>query len=420
MGVTISSSASNANDANTKVASPEAPKGYKVSDVGVIPADWSVKKLADVAPLQRGFDLPQSQVRPGPFPVVYSNGVMNHHAEAMVNGPGVITGRSGTIGKVHFVKDDFWPHNTALWVTSFEGNDPKFVYYLYAHLNLERFLAGSGVPTLNRNDVHDHLAACPPVDEQRAIAAALSDADHFIAALERLVEKKRDIRIGVGQQLLTAAIRLPGFDADWQLAPIRSLGETYGGLSGKSADDFGCGDSRYVPFLNVLTNVQVDPNAYERVRVGRHEKQNEVRVGDILFNGTSETPDELAMAAVVVEAPPRLFLNSFCFGLRVRDRAQHDPLFLAYTFRGPVGRRLLYALAQGATRYNLSKTEFRRLKLPLPGLSEQRAIAKVLADLDAGIVALSVRLAKVKAIREGMVQALLSGRVRLASGVTRT
>ena len=169
---------------------------------------WETRRLGNIAPLQRGFDLPTSQIRPGSYAVVYSNGVLHRHERAMAAGPGVVTGRSGTIGKVHFIEKDYWPHNTSLWVTSFCGNDPKFVYYFYTHLDLTRFLSGSGVPTLNRNDVHQHLASCPSLPEQRAIAAILSDMDDEIAALERRRDKTRAIKQGMMQQLLTGRVRL--------------------------------------------------------------------------------------------------------------------------------------------------------------------------------------------------------------------
>ena len=164
--------------------------------------------MGEIAPLQRGFDLPTSQIQLGSYAVVYSNGVLQHHERAMVKGPGVVTGRSGTIGKVHFIEKDYWPHNTALWVTSFRENDPKFIYYLYTHINLVQFLSGSGVPTLNRNDVHQHLVACPPLPEQRAIATILSDMDAEIAALERRRAKTRTVKQGMMQQLLTGRVRL--------------------------------------------------------------------------------------------------------------------------------------------------------------------------------------------------------------------
>ena len=120
-----------------------------------------------------------------------------------------MTGRSGTIGNVTFVKGNFWPHNTALWVTSFKGCNPKFVYFLYAWIGLERFSSGSGVPTLNRNDVHDFDLLIPPTkDEQIAIATILSDMDAEIAALEGRVAKAHLIKQGMMQELLTGRIRL--------------------------------------------------------------------------------------------------------------------------------------------------------------------------------------------------------------------
>jgi type I restriction enzyme S subunit len=170
--------------------------------------EWETKRLGEVAPLQRGFDLPTNQIRPGLYPVVYSNGILQYHHQRMVRGPGVVTGRSGTIGKVHFIERDYWPHNTALWVTSFRVNDPKFVFYLFTHIDFTRFVSGSGVPTLNRNDVHQHVIACPTPREQTAIATVLSDMDAEIAALEARRDKTRAIKQGMMQQLLTGRVRL--------------------------------------------------------------------------------------------------------------------------------------------------------------------------------------------------------------------
>ncbi len=173
-------------------------------------ARWERKPLGEIAPLQRGFDLPTYQLSPGPYPVVYSNGVLYHHAKFMVKGPGVVTGRSGTIGNVFFVADNFWPHNTTLWVTSFLGNDPKFVSYLYSTLGFERFGTGSGVPTLNRNDLHIYEVAIPTdAKEQTAIASVLSDMDEEIAHLERRREKAKAIKQGMMHALLTGRVRLP-------------------------------------------------------------------------------------------------------------------------------------------------------------------------------------------------------------------
>jgi type I restriction enzyme, S subunit len=170
---------------------------------------WKTWKLGAFAPMQRGFDLPHSQVRTGPYPVVYSNGILNHHHEFKVRGPGVVTGRSGTIGTVSFISGDYWPHNTSLWVTNFAEGSPKFVFYLLSALRLERFATGSGVPTLNRNDVHDFSMALPScLKEQEAIAAVLSDIDIDIKAIEDRREKTRLMKQGMMQELLTGRTRL--------------------------------------------------------------------------------------------------------------------------------------------------------------------------------------------------------------------
>lgn len=138
---------------------------------------WSLVPLKDVATLKRGYDLPVSQREDGDIPIYAANGPNGTHNEAKVTGPGVITGRSGTIGKVHFSESDYWPLNTSLYVTNFHGNEPRWVFYLLKAFRLERFSEGAGVPTLNRNLVHDELIPLPPLTEQKRIAAILDKAD---------------------------------------------------------------------------------------------------------------------------------------------------------------------------------------------------------------------------------------------------
>ncbi len=169
---------------------------------------WEVKKLGEVAPLQRGFDLPNRYLEKGAYPVVYSNGVLNYHSKYQALSPGVITGRSGTIGKVTFIEENYWPHNTTLWVTDFRGNHPKFIYFLFLRIKLDQFATGSGVPTLNRNDVHNFYVSIPDTEEQIRIALILSNMDKEINALETKLEKYKRIKAGMMQNLLTGKIRL--------------------------------------------------------------------------------------------------------------------------------------------------------------------------------------------------------------------
>jgi len=140
-------------------------------------ASWPLVPLKDIATLKRGYDLPTKSRVEGEIPIYAANGRNGTHNEAKLSGPGVITGRSGTIGKVHFTKGAYWPLNTALYVTNFHGNDPKWVFYMLKAFKLDRFVEGAGVPTLNRNLVHDELIPLPPLDEQKRIAAILDKAD---------------------------------------------------------------------------------------------------------------------------------------------------------------------------------------------------------------------------------------------------
>jgi len=151
--------------------------------------EWVETTLGDVLTLQRGFDLPESERRTGPYTVIASTGPVGTHDEAMVRGPGVVIGRSGSLGGGQYIEADFWPLNTTLWVKDFKGNNPRFCYYLLKSLDLGYFNAGSGVPTLNRNHIHP-LPIVAPSDpaEQRAIAHILGTLDDKIELNRRMNE----------------------------------------------------------------------------------------------------------------------------------------------------------------------------------------------------------------------------------------
>ena len=146
-------------------------------------AGYVSRPLGEVCTLQRGFDLPTEQRVAGKFPLVTSSGPTDTHCEARVRGPGVVTGRSGSIGSVYFIAEDFWPLNTALYIKDFHGNDERYVFYLLQAFDLSRFSSGAGVPTLNRNHVHDELVrVTSDRAEQKRIVAKL---DQAFAALDR-------------------------------------------------------------------------------------------------------------------------------------------------------------------------------------------------------------------------------------------
>lgn len=139
------------------------PDRFEDSELGEIPASWKVGHLEDMLVLQRGFDLPNTQRLPGPYPVMAASGCNGSHNAFMVKGPGVTTGRSGVLGKVFYVHGDFWPLNTSLWVKEFKHCTPTYALHLLRGLDFETFNAGSAVPTLNRNHVHNLPIVLPPL-----------------------------------------------------------------------------------------------------------------------------------------------------------------------------------------------------------------------------------------------------------------
>src|SRR5712692_9945468 len=141
---------------------------------------WKYYQLGNVLTLQRGFDLPERNRREGTIPIVSSSGISGYHNVAKVSGPGVITGRYGTLGEVFYIRQDFWPLNTTLYVRDFKGNDPLFLSYFLRTLNLARQNTAGAVPGLNRNALHLLPVRIPPLPTQRKIAAILSAYDDLV------------------------------------------------------------------------------------------------------------------------------------------------------------------------------------------------------------------------------------------------
>lgn len=147
---------------------------------------WKSITLGEAITLQRGFDLPEYQRKPGRVPVVTSSGISGYHSEAKVKAPGVVIGRYGTIGLVHYVTKDFWPHNTSLYVKDFKGNHPRYISYLLQIVNYEAHSDKSSVPGVNRNDLHSATINLPPLPEQRSIARILGTLDDKIELNRRM------------------------------------------------------------------------------------------------------------------------------------------------------------------------------------------------------------------------------------------
>ena len=390
--------------------------------VGIFPPEWKLIQLGNLFEAKAGGDyVPanSSDVRDNRYPYpIYANGLTQQGLYGFSNcaeepaGSITITAR-GTLGQAFYRETPFVAIGRLLVLKPKVSLDTRF-FCEYINYGIHFAVESTGVPQLTAPQVSLYRLPVPAEPEQRAIAEILSDVDGLLNALEALITKKRAIKQAVMQQLLTGRTRLPGFSGAWETKRLGQIGSIYGGLSGKSKVDFGGGNARYVTFLGVLENVILDVRHTERVHVRQGESQNSVMKGDLLFNASSETPGDLAIGAVMGEQLDNLYLNSFCFGFRIHDKDKYVPLYLAYFFRGSVGRNIMNALAQGATRYNVSKSQFRALELSIPSGDEQHAIASVLSDMDTEITALEQRRDKTRAIKQGMMQQLLTGRVRLS------
>lgn len=158
--------------------------------------EWTNRILGDVIVLQRGFDITKKDQTNGVIPIISSSGIGSYHNKYKAKGPGVVTGRKGTLGKVHYISTNYWPHDTTLWVKDFKGNIPKFVYYYLQLMKLENYDVGASNPTLNRNHLHKIRIIWPSIPIQRKIAAILSTYDELIennnrriAILEKIAEE---------------------------------------------------------------------------------------------------------------------------------------------------------------------------------------------------------------------------------------
>ena len=192
---------------------------------------------------------------------------------------------------------------------------------------------------------------------------------------------------------------------------LSEVGNFYGGLSGKTKSDFGFGDSKFITYMNVFTNTIAKQDMCDLVMVEHNEKQNLVVDGDVLFTRSSETPEEVGMASVWTHKQ-KVYLNSFSFGLRIKNKQNVDPVYLTYLLRSPVYRKSISIQAQGISRYNLSSSRLSTLKVKIPALEEQQKIAAFFTALDEKIAVAKLQLEQINKLNLSIAKALLSGEKR--------
>jgi type I restriction enzyme S subunit len=398
-------------------------EGFKYTDAGIIPIDWNAPLLSEISDFENGKAHEQFIDDKGDYIVVNSKFISTEGNVVKYSKVNLSPLKKGNIA---IVMSDI-PNGKALAKCFLIPQDNRYTLnqrigcikpfdeidndYLFYKLNRNKYFlafdSGSGQTNLKKSEILSCPVALPPTKaEQTAIATALNDADALIQQLEQLIAKKRNIKTGAMQELLKPK-------EGWKWTTVDKLGKPYGGISGKSKADFKDGNCPYIPFMNVMSNPIIDTSYFDYVNISPTESQHKAEKGDLFFNGSSETPEEVGMCSVLLEDIPNLYLNSFCFGFRLFKEEKNDGLYLAYYFRSSYGRKIFYILAQGATRHNLSKSNFLKIEIQIPELNEQVKIATILRDMDNEIQALETQLAKYKLLKQGMMQVLLTGKIRL-------
>ena len=414
---------------------------YKETEIGSMPEEWDVTSLSDAFQnLEAGVSVNSDERQNADFFVLktsaISDGLINideakpvvkkeyARLKCPVKKGSIIISRMNTpqlVGACGYVAEDakgyFLPDRLWQVVNSKpEKYDFRWLNYLlnqYRYKNAIHAVA-TGTSNSMKNISKERLLEIriprPSIEEQKFIVEAISDIETLIYDLEKLIKKKRNIFTGTMQSLLSGKIRISV--SLWEKYVIGDIGDFYSGLTGKSKDDFGKGNARYITFLNVLNNTVIDTSKLESVQVNEDEYQNEVLKGDLFFNTSSETPEEVGMCAVLMDSIRNTYLNSFCFGFRLKTKKVHA-LFFSYYFNSQEGRKIMRVLAQGATRFNLSKDYFSQTEIELPPYEDQVEIAQTLADMEGDILSLEKKCLKYKAMKQGMMEELLTGKVRL-------
>ena len=399
-------------------------------------SEWEETTLGGILTLQRGMDLPVQDRKRGKFPVVASTGVVGFHNEAPVKGPGVVIGRSGSIGGGQYIESDFWPLNTTLWVKDFKGNHPRYCYYLLRSIDFSGLNAGSGVPTLNRNHLHPMPMSNPPLEEQEQIARLLGSLDDHItllretnATLEAIaqalfkswfvdfdpVRAKMEGRAPEGMDEATAAVFPDGLEESalglvprgWVAAPIYDMATFINGAAYKAFEPNAERRGRPIIKIAELKSGVTAQTAYSDVAMpGKYL----IETGDILFSW-SGNPDTSIDTFVWTFEPA--WLNQHIF--RVLPRVNQERTFVLQVLR--YLKPLFTELARNKQTTGLGHVTVADMKRELIAMPT----AELLRQFDLSVGPLHARIFEnqrqsqtLATLRDTLMPRLISGQLKLS------
>jgi type I restriction enzyme S subunit len=410
-------------------------KGYKQTDVGVIPEDWEVIKLGEHVKITSGespskFKL-ESEGTPY-FKVEQLNNCKKYQVETpyyiktenIVKSGSILFPKRGAsifLNKIRLLKYDSYFDTNLMALTLNDNLSSEFLFYLIFYYGIDKVADTTSVPQINNKHINPLKLALPPTKtEQTAIATVLSDTDALIEHLEKLIAKKKDIKQGAMQELLTGKKRLPGFSGDWEEKPMESLFSFNGGVTA-SRDQLSENGHCYLHYGDIhgsqKTYIDVKKDFLNipklDIPLGQVPNKAFLNDGDVVFVDASEDDEGTSKHIVVINEENIPYISGLhTIVIKSKDNSM-DNLYKQYCFQTSNVKKQFKYYAVGTKVSGISKINIAKIKILVPPKHEQQAIATILSDIDNEINLLEQKLNKYIMLKQGMMQELLTGRIRI-------
>jgi len=401
----------------------EVRKGFKQTEVGVIPDDWQVTTLAKVCQMKSGDSITSAGIDEfSKYPCYGGNGLRGFTSRFTHDGKFALIGRQGALcGNVLGVEGKFFASEHAIVVTALAKSDIQWLTYVLGEMRLNQYSESSAQPGLSVSKILSLGLALPPTKaEQEAIAEALSDADALIEAVEQLITKKRQVKQGAMSELLTGKRRLTGFSGNWEVKTFGELFNFSGGFTA-SRDQLSSDGYCYLHYGDIhmskktFVDVQAEFQDIPKLNIPlkKVSATSLLEDGDIVFVDASED-DEGTSRHVVIVNPNKIPYISGLHTIVAKSKTDGlEKQYRRYCFQTREVKNQFRFYAVGTKVSGISKTNIAKINLPVPSIPEQTAIAEILSDMDAEISALEEKLVKARQVKAGMMSELLTGKIRL-------
>ena len=408
--------------------------GYKQTEVGVIPEDWEAAHIGDVCSFSDGSQPPRSTFKFAPTPGYirliqirdyksddFASYIPEPLARKRCTSEDIMIGRYGP-PIFQILRGIEGAYNVALIKTTPTPEvDREFFFSVLNQEPLFQLIEAlsrrsSGQTGVEMPALKAYGLPLPPLPEQRAIATALSDVDGLLGGLDRLIAKKRDLKQAAMQQLLTGQTRLPGFHSDWEVKRLGDFGKCLRGVSYKGDSDLSTHDTPYTKRLLRSNNVQnavVVTDEVQFVNAARVSSHQILQPDDILICMANGSKALVGKAGIFMLSDGHEYTFGAFMGCFRTNSAEANPAFVFYLFLTARYRDYINNLLAGSSINNLRPSSIESLEFSTPPHPEQTAIASVLSEMDGELAVLEQRREKTRALKQAMMQELLTGRTRL-------